>query len=567
MLDFRQVSAIVHHRRKISTAISKWAESPNSRVTPRVLVDSAPQLSQTLCTCFPGSRAASYFAWERLMPPSSNVLSFVPVPTSEHGQRRNSATPPKPAVIEDEAVLRKIAEAALSATAADGAALALRRDGAVICVARAGEMAPPLGARLDDTSGMSGECLREGQPLRCDDTETDTRVDAEACRDLGLRSLAVAAIQLDGNIIGILEVFSPQPSTFTERHMEVLRQLAELVVADSAAETSEVESPPSAKSPPETQSTLIVPQPRLLPAKIQEETPAQTSAALAAATPPLTTTRSAVAATPLPSDVNISAYMAAHEKAKSQATTGIPKIVLIGLAVVVVTASSVGWYFRHWVPSGTSAVATAPPPVPDVSSAPPAPIETSAIVPTETKLSPDAASTPGGTQAATKSAANSLTKASSKSRIASDSTSVTSPLRVVQSPPADDANTDVPPGLPSAGEGTKSSDAVRVLLNTPASLPVRAAPISQGVEGGELETQVGAIYPPQARQMGQHGTVVLEALVGPDGSVKDVKVVSGPPLLRQAAIDSVRRWKYHPFRLNGKKVSAQTQVEVEFKLQ
>ncbi len=128
------------------------------------------------------------------MPQSSNVLSFVPVPNLEPGPRRNSAPQhanPEFAGVEDEAVLRKIAEAALSATGADGAALALRRGGFVVCVARAGGMAPPLGARLDDTSGMSGECLREGQALRCDDTETDARVDAEACRSLGLRSVAV----------------------------------------------------------------------------------------------------------------------------------------------------------------------------------------------------------------------------------------------------------------------------------------------------------------------------------------------------------------------------------------
>ena len=129
------------------------------------------------------------------MPQSSNVLSFVPVPNLEPGQRRSSAPPPKAAGIEDEAVLRKIAEAALSATGAEGAALALRRDGAVVCVARAGEMAPPLGARLDDTSGMSGECLRAGQTLRCDDTETDTRVDRAACRELGIRSVVAVPMR------------------------------------------------------------------------------------------------------------------------------------------------------------------------------------------------------------------------------------------------------------------------------------------------------------------------------------------------------------------------------------
>jgi protein TonB len=60
---------------------------------------------------------------------------------------------------------------------------------------------------------------------------------------------------------------------------------------------------------------------------------------------------------------------------------------------------------------------------------------------------------------------------------------------------------------------------------------------------------------------------VLEVLVATNGQVKDLKVVSGPPMLRQAAMDAVRRWKYQPFKLNGKAIAAQTQVQVDFKLQ
>lgn len=107
---------------------------------------------------------------------SSNLLSFVPVPNKELGPRLSSLEPvprPVPAEEQGDLALRKIAEAALAATGASGAALALRKDGAVVCVARAGEMAPPLGAQLDDRSGISGECLREGEALRCEDTETD----------------------------------------------------------------------------------------------------------------------------------------------------------------------------------------------------------------------------------------------------------------------------------------------------------------------------------------------------------------------------------------------------------
>lgn len=504
------------------------------------------------------------------MPQSSNVLSFVPVPNPEPGQRRTSASPPRssgiPGGIEDEAVLSKIAEAALSATGAEGAALALRRDGAVVCVARAGEMAPPIGARLDDTSGMSGECLREGQALRCDDTETDARVDAEACRDLGLRSLVVAPIKDGDNVIGILEVFSPQPSTFTGRHMDVLLQLTELVVAESAAESSEVESPPVAKSPPEPHLTATMPQPRLLPTKASDETKVVASVTTAPAPAAAKTSRTMVSATQLPADVNISAYMAAHEKAQSQGPPRIPKVVLVGLATIIV-ASFVGWYIGHRTSSSPVTTAALQPAALLSSPATSTPTAATPPVGSEAKRSPNTSTTTGENQGRSKTAHESLTDASTKNRVADDSVNVTKPLRVVSAAPAADADTETAPGLPVATADAKARNPVSDLLNTPTALPSRAAPVSQGVEGGELETRVNAIYPPQARAMGQHGIVVLEALVGPDGSVKDVKVVSGPPMLRQAAMDAVRRWKYEPFRLNGKRIAAQTQVQVEFKLQ
>src|SRR2546426_8347735 len=76
-----------------------------------------------------------------------------------------------------EVILGAIAEAAHVLTGGNAAALAMRREDAVICVARSGELAPDLGARLSVDSGISGECLRTGKTLRCDNTQRDYRVD------------------------------------------------------------------------------------------------------------------------------------------------------------------------------------------------------------------------------------------------------------------------------------------------------------------------------------------------------------------------------------------------------
>ena len=82
-------------------------------------------------------------------------------------------------------ILGTIAVAAHSLTGATGAAIAMPRDGAVVCVGRSGETAPDLGERLDVDSGISGECLRTGASLRCDDASRDFHVDAEVCRQMG----------------------------------------------------------------------------------------------------------------------------------------------------------------------------------------------------------------------------------------------------------------------------------------------------------------------------------------------------------------------------------------------
>ena len=504
------------------------------------------------------------------MPQTNNVLSFVSVPNTEHGPRLTSGEGaqrwPGSAGLEEEAILRRIAEAALSATGAAGAALALRRNGAVVCLARAGEMAPPLGTRLDDSSGISGECLREGHALRCEDTETDTRVDADACRSLGLRSLAIASVREGEKVVGILEVFSPEPSTFSERHLEILRQLAELVVEGSESETTAsrelVESPSATvETPP------LVSQPVENP--VHEAVQSAATATRATETESATHLPSlATTTTPLPSDVNIAAYMAAHEKAQAQVHPRIPKIVLIGLAMLVV-AAMVGWYLGRRTPTtattasppqGVAAVGPASTPSPEApGSAEPIAKPTPGVV--------DATSV-GDAGNNSKSEKRSLTNAASLDRIANASSRTTKPIHVVRDEtPKSTESDDAAPGLVVGSGDSTPNELVGSLLSGPASLPQRPPPISQGVEGGELETRVPAIYPPQARAVHQEGIVALLALVAEDGSVRDVKVVSGPPLLRGAAVDSVRRWKYKPFKLNGHAISAQTEVRLEFKLQ
>ena len=131
------------------------------------------------------------------------------------------------------AALPLISERALTLVRASGAAIALADADPdfMVCRASSGPDAPPVGARLQVGSGFSGECVKTGTLLRCDDAELDPRVDRESCRALGIRSILAAPVRVGEKTIGILEVFSTEPNTFSDTDSEVLQRLAQTVLA------------------------------------------------------------------------------------------------------------------------------------------------------------------------------------------------------------------------------------------------------------------------------------------------------------------------------------------------
>ncbi len=96
--------------------------------------------------------------------------------------------------------------------------------------------------------------------------------------------------------------------------------------------------------------------------------------------------------------------------------------------------------------------------------------------------------------------------------------------------------------------------------------PPAAPPLRLGgfVKPPKLLNSVLPVYPSIARSSGIEGNVVVEASIGLAGSVVATKVISGPPMLRQAAVDALRRWKYQPAMLNGEPVAVQTTVTIQF---
>jgi TonB family protein len=138
-------------------------------------------------------------------------------------------------------VLNEVVEQARLATGATGAAVALVRDGEMVCRATTGADAPELGVRLETTSGLSGACLQSGTMQECGDTETDLRVDAEACRRLGVRSILVFPLGDGENPFGVFEIFSSRPNAFGDRDANTLRVLARRL-EENTREAKQVES-------------------------------------------------------------------------------------------------------------------------------------------------------------------------------------------------------------------------------------------------------------------------------------------------------------------------------------
>jgi len=139
--------------------------------------------------------------------------------------------PLSPAQLDLEPAISVIAERAQSLTGASGSAIGLQWGQEVVCSARAGRTAPDLGVRLQTDSGLSGECLRNGQILRCDDTEDHPNVERSVARRLGVRSILVAPLQHFRKTLGIFEVLSTETFAFDDLAVANLQMLAGFMVA------------------------------------------------------------------------------------------------------------------------------------------------------------------------------------------------------------------------------------------------------------------------------------------------------------------------------------------------
>jgi len=431
-------------------------------------------------------------------------------------------------------VLNEIVEHARLATGATAAAIALARGDEIVCRATTGANAPDLGVKLDVDAGLSGACVQTKQWQRCDDTETDSRVDAEVCRDLGVRSILVYPVVRQETLLGVFEIFSPRPNAFSDREIQTLQALSRSII-NNVDRAADVLAPPSLPVFPsasaeaatsaivaelESAHTLPADEVQLDPAKADPAPldPKQFDALLDPASP---------APDSLPATTDPEVYPRDYS------------MIVLTLAVIAL-ALSVGWMLGYVRSPGVGAKPKA------VVSVPAVPASAGPVQGTGANASPAA---PVANQPATENPAAASASA--------------------QPPDSQPTGTAVPPpGGLVVYEGGK------VIFRTPPSGSHHAAKDTTGqpvqvpskVADEYLVLRVEPEYPEAARAQHIQGPVVLEALVGEDGAVEKLSTISGDSQLAAAATDAVQHWRFKPFYKNGSPEEFQTQITVSFRL-
>ncbi|HKC70331.1 MAG TPA: GAF domain-containing protein [Terriglobales bacterium] len=197
--------------------------------------------------------------------PVTYPASFQPAPTGAEqagGQTpdpvSSTHTEAEHSAAELDAALQALVHKAQYTSNATGAALALRQGADMVCRAASGNSAPDRGARLQIKTGLTAECLRSGELLRCDNVMSDSRVDMESCRRLGIESIIIAPVRQGQKIVGVLELFSAHAYCFQERDVESVKALSQEigkrleqgVEAPAAMATAEPPAPAPAPEPP-----------------------------------------------------------------------------------------------------------------------------------------------------------------------------------------------------------------------------------------------------------------------------------------------------------------------------
>lgn len=442
-----------------------------------------------------------------------------PDPTRTLEQHLLAGFPPDLAL---DLVLNEVVVRAAEATHAAAGALALMRDGQMVCRAATGQLAPDLGIPLSVRDGLSGACLETRQPQLSVDTEFDPRVDPAVSRRLGIRSILIVPVfdsgEKNAQFAGVLEVFSTSPAAFSHNDQILLEGFAaECARIRQAAIELNLRKPAAPAAPVD----LILPESAV----------------------------AAVAAASLPPRPRYEAWTLA----------------LGGLAIFAIVAVSFLIGTRiGWLRYAPLRAPVAPPTAAAKSNAGAAANSNSS----STKAS--LGKTPGNAAEKTPARAGGQSRRTAPVEPA-DELVVYEKGKVIFRMKPTPANANSPKER-NTKSGSAANNSTQPDNNAivQASSTTRLGPSDVWLSAEQAErllvTRTEPLYPPEALAAHRSGNVVLEVQVADDGSVSNVRTLSGDPLLATAAADAVRNWRYQPYRRHDRPAKFQTDVTLTFNL-
>jgi TonB family protein len=439
-------------------------------------------------------------------------------PTSTLEQHLRAGFPPDLAL---DLVLNELVARAAEATHASSAALALARGDEMVCRAATGQLAPDLGVPLNTRDGLSGACLQTRHPQLSVDTEFDPRLDPVVSRRLGIRSILIVPVfDADNNsqFEGILEVFSPSPAAFSYNDQIVLESFAEECARIRRAAIEISRHKPKAVTLPQFVTSQIFP-----PEFVSPDSSVLDSAALS----------------PRP---------ARRPPYEAWALVLGALTILATIAVSFLIGSRIGWLGPTRSASGGQ---NSQPLTSD--SVPATPVRASTTKSARTRSTPAA---PAKTAVAP--SADELVVYEKGKLIFRLKPAAPKPDRVKNEQAKLGSSRQDRNGIVEAVSATRIAT-----TNIAAS---RSVWLSPAQAEARLLSRSEALYPSEALAEHRAGNVVLEVQVTKDGSVSNIRTLSGDPLLAAAASNAVRNWRYQPYRQHNQPSSFQTDVTLSFTL-
>jgi TonB family protein len=491
-----------------------------------------------------------------------------------------------------EIVLNEIVEQACLATGATGAAIVLVREGEMVCRASSGANAPELGAPLSGESGLTAECIRTRQVQRCDDAQADPRADAEASRSLGVRSVMILPLLTKGELVGILEVFSPRAGAFGDRDELTLEALARRILKNMER-ASEPLSLPGSAAAAGTVVGFAVENP---PAELGSARPVAVEEAWEVSEASPNQADHDLADQVQADDVQADHLLAGtlnHEGNLIQEEEDVPAEIVggsgrdgldvvtlaLGAAVVacaVLLGTLVGVRFGWRKGAAVHGQVT--------KGAGVAPQSAARNAGAQDTTAPGAATQAGGVlgaNAGASSAPSGAVNAGAAGAKNEKKNALEAGGGVKDSAPQAGGLLVYENGkevfrMPSAveGEAAKATHAdagakkatAGEVQRASALEPENVVELAPEVAEGSLLQRVEPEYPEEARQQRIQGAVVLDVRIGRDGAIQDVKLVSGQPVLASSAIAAVKQWRFKPRMLKGQPVEMQTRVTLNFRM-